>query len=55
MQPRGNSFDQWGVELGKPLAETILAELTGPKPATGHDGSTNGLINHFKNSCGRSV
>lgn len=50
-----NSFDQWGVELGKKLAGTILEELTGPKPATGHDGSTNGLINHFKNSCGRSV
>ncbi len=45
---RINSFDQWGVELGKQLAKAILPELEGPGPATTHDGSTNGLINAFK-------
>ena len=43
-----NSFDQWGVELGKELAATILPEIASPKPTQGHDSSTNGLINHFK-------
>ncbi|HEC14281.1 MAG TPA: glucose-6-phosphate isomerase [Rhodospirillales bacterium] len=43
-----NSFDQWGVELGKQLAERILPQLGGSDPVSGHDGSTNGLINHFK-------
>jgi glucose-6-phosphate isomerase len=43
-----NSFDQWGVELGKQLAKAILPELTTPDPVTSHDASTNGLINHFK-------
>lgn len=43
-----NSFDQWGVELGKQLAGRILPELRGDEPVTGHDGSTNGLIGHFK-------
>jgi glucose-6-phosphate isomerase len=43
-----NSFDQWGVELGKQLAKTIHAELGVPGPARGHDASTNGLINHIK-------
>jgi glucose-6-phosphate isomerase len=43
-----NSFDQWGVELGKQLAKVILPELAGPSPVTGHDGSTNGLIGHYK-------
>ncbi len=42
------SFDQWGVELGKQLAGNILPELTEPGKATGHDASTNGLINAFK-------
>ncbi len=41
-----NSFDQWGVELGKTLAKAILPELTGGKPAEGHDGSTAGLIDY---------
>ncbi|KAJ9462839.1 Glucose-6-phosphate isomerase [Diplonema papillatum] len=44
-----NSFDQWGVELGKALASNILSELS-EKPGTkvnGHDASTNGLINLF--------
>ena len=39
------SFDQWGVELGKQLAQNILPELTGAADATTHDSSTNGLIN----------
>ncbi|MFO7497134.1 MAG: glucose-6-phosphate isomerase [Desulfobacterales bacterium] len=43
-----NSFDQWGVELGKQLARTIQSELATPGPAVGHDASTNGLINHIK-------
>jgi glucose-6-phosphate isomerase len=43
-----NSFDQWGVELGKQLAKVILPELRGPDLVTTHDGSTNGLINEFK-------
>jgi glucose-6-phosphate isomerase len=43
-----NSFDQWGVELGKQLAKAILPELTFLGAVTTHDGSTNGLINHFK-------
>jgi glucose-6-phosphate isomerase (EC 5.3.1.9) len=42
------SFDQWGVELGKQLAQKILPELEDDKPATSHDSSTNGLINAFK-------
>ncbi|KAJ8330411.1 glucose-6-phosphate isomerase [Batrachochytrium dendrobatidis] len=43
-----NSFDQWGVELGKQLANAILPELEGSSPVTGHDSSTNGLINFYK-------
>ncbi|KAK4958555.1 hypothetical protein LTR28_005529 [Elasticomyces elasticus] len=43
-----NSFDQWGVELGKSLAKKIQAELDGPGEVSGHDSSTNGLINEFK-------
>ena len=42
-----NSFDQWGVELGKQLAKSILDELNAGKPATDHDSSTNGLINYY--------
>lgn len=42
------SFDQWGVELGKQLANQILPELIDNKPVNGHDASTNGLINTFK-------
>lgn len=45
---RINSFDQWGVELGKQLAKAILPELNGTTPVSGHDASTNGLINAFK-------
>ena len=43
-----NSFDQWGVELGKQLASRILPELEQETPATCHDSSTNGLIEHIK-------
>jgi glucose-6-phosphate isomerase len=43
-----NSFDQWGVELGKQLAQKILPELDGTASISSHDSSTNGLINHFK-------
>ncbi|MBN3518526.1 glucose-6-phosphate isomerase [Algoriphagus lutimaris] len=42
------SFDQWGVELGKVLANGILPELKGDEKVTSHDGSTNGLINAYK-------
>jgi glucose-6-phosphate isomerase len=45
-----NSFDQWGVELGKQLAKAILPELSGGAEVTGHDSSTNGLINHLRAS-----
>ncbi len=45
---RINSFDQWGVELGKQLARAILPELESDEAVTSHDSSTNGLINHFK-------
>eukprot|EP00121_Abeoforma_whisleri_P003657 Awhi_evm1s3291 len=43
-----NSFDQWGVELGKQLAKAILPELEGSAEVTTHDDSTNSLINYFK-------
>ena len=43
-----NSFDQWGVELGKQLAQTILSELDGGNKINSHDCSTNGLINYYK-------
>ncbi len=42
------TFDQWGVELGKQLANRILPELAGKEAVTSHDTSTNGLINRFK-------
>jgi glucose-6-phosphate isomerase len=42
------SFDQWGVELGKQLANNILPELADDKPVENHDSSTNGLINAYK-------
>jgi len=43
-----NSFDQWGVELGKVLAKNIQAELTGEVKPERHDSSTNGLISMAK-------
>lgn len=42
------SFDQWGVELGKQMANTILPELENDEIVSGHDSSTNGLINAYK-------
>ncbi len=43
-----NAFDQWGVELGKQLANAILPELKDNTPVSSHDSSTNGLINFYK-------
>ena len=43
-----NSFDQWGVELGKKLAGEILPELSDDTSVDSHDSSTNGLINQYK-------
>ncbi|KAK7572089.1 hypothetical protein V9T40_014561 [Parthenolecanium corni] len=43
-----NSFDQWGVELGKQLAKMIEPELKDNNPVSSHDSSTNGLINFIK-------
>ena len=42
------SYDQWGVELGKQLANSILPQLESTENITSHDSSTNGLINKFK-------
>ncbi|MCU4177607.1 glucose-6-phosphate isomerase [Carboxylicivirga sp. N1Y90] len=42
------SFDQWGVELGKQLANAILPELVSDDEVTAHDASTNGLVNAYK-------
>lgn len=47
-----NSFDQWGVELGKSLAKKIQAELDEPGVPSGHDASTGGLIAAFKQKAG---
>ncbi|KAL9640662.1 MAG: hypothetical protein Q9164_000144 [Protoblastenia rupestris] len=49
-----NSFDQWGVELGKSLAKKIQAELDQSGENSGHDSSTSGLINAFKKKAGMS-
>lgn len=46
------SFDQWGVELGKQLAKSILPELENDEVVTSHDVSTNGLINAYKEKRG---
>lgn len=43
-----NPYDQWGVELGKQLAKIILPELENSTAVSGHDSSTNGLINFYK-------
>ncbi len=44
-----DSFDQWGVELGKQLAKTTIAELTAPdEPKLAHDSSTNHLIRRYR-------
>lgn len=49
-----NAFDQWGVELGKQLANKLLPELQAGHPTSTHDASTNGLINHYLANQGRS-
>jgi glucose-6-phosphate isomerase len=44
-----DSFDQWGVELGKVLAKRIIPELTSEsEPELGHDSSTNALIRRYR-------
>lgn len=43
-----NSYDQWGVELGKQLAKRIQPELSAGEAVQTHDASTNGLINHYR-------
>lgn len=43
-----NPYDQWGVELGKQLANKILPELENADKISSHDSSTNGLINYYK-------
>ncbi|MEM9204451.1 MAG: glucose-6-phosphate isomerase [Actinomycetota bacterium] len=48
-----NSFDQWGVELGKVLAVAITPELTGDAPDLAHDASTNALITRYRSMRGR--
>lgn len=45
-----NAFDQWGVELGKQLAKSILPELNKEDKVDSHDPSTNGLINYYKSN-----
>ncbi len=50
-----NSFDQWGVELGKVLAKNIEAELTGQPHPERHDGSTNGLIARARQRAGHNA
>jgi glucose-6-phosphate isomerase len=50
-----NSFDQWGVELGKALANRIVPEVEAPEePALTHDSSTNALIRRYRRARGRS-
>src|SRR5262249_40527236 len=50
-----NSFDQWGVELGKVLAQRILPELEAPStPQLKHDSSTNNLIRRYRKMKGAS-
>ena len=44
------SFDQFGVELGKVLANKILPELENDEAISSHDSSTNGLINYYKSN-----
>jgi glucose-6-phosphate isomerase len=44
-----NSFDQWGVELGKVLAKKVAGELAAAdEPGLSHDSSTNALINRYR-------
>lgn len=48
-----NSFDQWGVELGKVLAKAIIPELADAEVNLGHDSSTNALIENYRAHHGR--
>jgi glucose-6-phosphate isomerase len=51
-----NSFDQWGVELGKALAQKIVPELeSDTAPALEHDSSTTSLIRRYRKLRGRAV
>jgi glucose-6-phosphate isomerase len=50
-----NSFDQWGVELGKVLATKIIDEISADTPDLAHDPSTNSLIARYRNHHGRGV
>jgi glucose-6-phosphate isomerase len=51
-----NSFDQWGVELGKQLANRITPELiSATAPALDHDSSTDALIRRYRKARGRAV
>ena len=51
-----NSFDQWGVELGKQLAQRMIPELEAESaPDLAHDSSTNALIRHYREQRGRPV
>jgi glucose-6-phosphate isomerase len=51
-----NSFDQWGVELGKVLAKRIAAEIEDVgAPALAHDGSTNALLRRYRKAQGRKI
>jgi glucose-6-phosphate isomerase len=47
-----NSFDQWGVELGKALAGRIAGEITSDEPLSGHDSSTTALISRYRTARG---
>jgi len=42
-----NSYDQWGVELGKQLAKALLPKVQGTAKADGHDSSTKGLVEAY--------
>jgi glucose-6-phosphate isomerase len=51
-----NSFDQWGVELGKVLAKRIATEIESEAaPSLAHDGSTNALLRRYRRAQGRGV
>ena len=51
-----DSFDQWGVELGKMLAQRIVPEIESrSEPALGHDSSTDALIRRYRNRTGRAA
>jgi glucose-6-phosphate isomerase len=42
-----DSYDQWGVELGKQLAKALLPKVQGTSPNDGNDASTKGLLAHY--------